>query len=643
MGEIVTPCGMRATRRASRTMSRAGRHLICLVFAATYAAPANSREPVEMSIEELSTLMVTSVSRNPESISDAPASIFVITREDIRHAGATSLAEALRLAPNLTVARIDTGSYAITARGFNTVIANKLLVLIDGRTVYSPLFSGVFWEAQDVVLEDVERIEVISGPAAASWGVNAVNGVINVITRPAAATQGTLVSGGAGNREAALAARQGWQLGAGGHVRFYGKGWTQEDTVREDGRPAGDQWDRGQVGFRADWGQPASAFTLQGDAYSGAAENRPLGSPVNVSGANLLARWTRQRDDGSNLEVQSYYEKVDREDNVLLSEKGEIADLQFKHALPWGSHRITWGGGYRYSRDHSAPGLFFAFVPANENLAWYNVFGQAELHVTEKFEVTLGLREEHNDYTGWETLPNIRAGYKLTPDQLLWASVSRAVRAPARLDREIVFPALPPYFIAGGPNFEAEKSTVYELGYRAQPIKAVSLSVTAFQHRYDNLRSAQLVAGQVFIENGIEGDVTGVEGWATLQATPSWRLSTGALLQHKDLRVKPGNTDPFGPAPLGNDPDYQMMLRSTHNLTPQHELDWMVRHVAELPQPAVPAYTALDARFGWQPSKQMEVSLILQNLLDGGHAEFGTTGTRSEIERAVLLKMVYRQ
>lgn len=617
--------------------------VVALLGSTTCLEAAASREPVDMSIEELSGLTVTSVSRNAEPLSGAAASIFVITSEDIRRSGATSLPEILRLAPNLEVARIDTGAYAITARGFNTVISNKLLVLIDGRTVYSELFGGVFWEAQDVILGDIERIEVISGPAAATWGVNAVNGVINVITRKAADSQGTLATVGAGNREAGVSLRQGFKLGDDGHMRLYGKVWGQEETTRENGIEAGDQWDRGQVGFRADWGRPASAFTLQGDAYDAASEERPGFAAVDVSGANLLARWSQARDDDSSLEVQAYYDKADRKDEFLLNEEAEIFDLQARHTLPVGIHRVTWGGGYRKVRDKSDPGQFFAFVPSEQEFDLYNIFGQAEIRVTQDLNVTLGLRYEHNDYTGWETLPSIRAAYQLTPSQLLWAAVSRPVRSPARVDREIVSPPQPPYFLAGGPNFEAETATVYELGYRAQPSASLSYSITAFQHQYDNLASAQILPGQIFIENGFEGDVTGLEGWGNLQVLPSWRLGWGGMVLHKDLHLKPGANDPTGGSNLGNDPDYQLMLRSSHNLTEKHELDFIIRHVEELPQPEVPAYTALDARIGWHVTPAMEVSLAVRNLLDERHPEFGNALIRSEIERSAFLKVVVRQ
>src|SRR5881392_810469 len=289
-----------------------------------------------LSLEELSNIEITSVSKRAERLSDAPTSVFVITGDDIRRSGATSLPEALRLAPNLEVARVDSRQYAISARGFNNTIANKLLVLIDGRTVYTPLFSGVFWDAQDTLLEDVDRIEVISGPGTTLWGANAVNGVINVITRRAAETQGALLVAGAGNLERGAAARQGGKLGADGAFRVYGKISDRDQTSRADGTSAHDSWDSGQVGFRADWGTAAGAFTLQGDAYRGTIDQAAAGD-IRISGGNLLGRWARQLSGGDRVQAQAYFDNTGREIPGTFEERLNIFDVEFQHALRAGS------------------------------------------------------------------------------------------------------------------------------------------------------------------------------------------------------------------------------------------------------------------------------------------------------------------
>jgi iron complex outermembrane recepter protein len=620
------------------------------------AAELDPRSLADLSLEELGNVEVTSVSKTSERLSDAPASIFVITAEDIRRSGSRSLPEALRLAPNLQVARTGADTYAISARGFNNsnALANKLLVLIDGRTVYSPAYSGVFWDQQDVMLEDVERIEVISGPGATLWGANAVNGVINVITRPAQNTQGGLVAAGGGNTDVGAAVRYGSKLGESGNFRLYGKSSRFDNTERADGASLPDGWQFNQAGFRADLGQSSSNFTFQGDLYNGRGDDRTLGGPIEVSGVNLLARLNKQFSSGSDIQLQAYFDRAQREDRTSFQGDTDTYDLEFQHGIPLGRHKVLWGAGYRQARDDlpatvpvpPAAGLVISFVPESRTLSWQNVFVQDEVRLSETLKLTLGIKFEKNDYTGWENLPSARLAWKATERQLLWGAVSRAVRAPARLDRDfhlaLVIPAVPLTIpiINGGPDFESEVANVAELGYRAQPWSSFSLSVTAFYHDYDKLRSGQ--PAPAVIQNMIEGEVSGVEAWATYQATGNWRLSGGLVELRKDLRVKPGSPDPVGPSALGNDPEHQWMLRSILNLTPRHDFDVMVRRVSRLPEPEVPAYTAVDARFAWRPRSDLELSVTAQNLFDPTHPEFGALPGRSEIPRSVFGKAVWR-
>jgi iron complex outermembrane receptor protein len=494
------------------------------------------------------------------------------------------------------------------------------------------------------MLEDVERIEVISGPGATLWGANAVNGVINVITRSSGGTQGDLATAGGGDRELRAAVRHGGALGSDGHFRIYGKVDRLQNTTRANGSAVADGWDRTQAGFRADWGAANGAFTLQGDAYSAQSEQRGLmlGTDVRrveVSGMNLLARWTRKLADGSDVRVQAYYDQTDRDDFAAFRAKAEIFDLEIQHAMPLGAHKLLWGGGYRRARDDVQDGLLVGFVPPSKVLQWGNLFVQDEIALSESLSATLGVKFEHNDYTGTESLPSARLAWKLSARDLVWAAASRAVRAPARLDREIFIfpPSSPNRLVNGGPNFVSEMANVAELGYRAQPTRGLTYSVTAFYYDWDKLRSTQ--PPPAVIENMIEGAVYGLEAWAAWQAAPSWRLSGGLTTLHKDLRLKPGSTDPSGPRALGNDPDYQWMLRSSHNLAEGHELDIMLRRVAELPFPNLPDYLALDMRYGWRMRRDLELSLTVQNLGDPGHPESGTTASRSEIARSVFLKL----
>ena len=617
------------------------------------AMPARAAEAegsgalADLSLEELSQLKITSVSGRPESLSDAAASIYVITADDIRRAGVTTLPEALRLAPNLQVARLDAGQYAITARGFNNAIGNKLLVLIDGRTIYASFFSGVLWDQQDVMLEDVERIEVISGPGGTLWGTNAVNGVINVVTRSAGQTEGTLATASAGNEEKNAAIRYGTSLGASGSVRGYVKRSLLRHTANESGVAQLDDWARTAAGFRADWSGATDSLTLAGNASQGRTDHRgfigtiELGA-LKVSEVNLLGRWRRRLASGSEVSLQAYYDHFKRDDAVLYQPREDVIDLEFKHSVPLGDHRILWGAGYRRTQDDIQPGLFFGFVPEKSKLDWTSVFGQDEIRLGEHLQLTLGARLEHNAFTGNEVLPSARLAWKLGTDSLLWSALSRAVRAPARLDRDIVLPPNPPYIIAGGPDFVSEVATVYELGYRAQLARGLSVSVTGHYEAWDRLRSGQ-APPNALVQNMIDGHTAGIEAWGTWQATRWWRLSGGLTTLHKDLRLEAGSTDPVGASNLGNDPDYQWSLRSAFDLPAHQEVDVMVRRVASLPDPAVPAYTAVDARYGWQINDKLALSLAVRNAFAAGHPEFAAAPDRSDIGRSILLQLRWSQ
>ena len=629
-----------ASQRGRRRVSLPLLLLIAAIPVQSAAQPG--KDLADLSLEELSNIEVTSVSGRAERLADAPASIFVITREDIRRSGVTSLPEALRLAPNLQVARSNANSYAISARGFNNSIGNKLLVLIDGRTVYTPLFSGVFWNAQDVMLEDIERIEVISGPGATLWGTNAVNGVINVTTRAARDTQGALVTGGAGNLERGTAVRYGGKLGDAGHFRLYGKYFDRDNTERANGSAVRDGWDKSQFGFRADWGGGDRSFTVQGDAYRGELEQAAPGT-TRIEGMNLLGRWNQRLGDGSNLRLQGYYDRTERDQPGTFREELDIFDVELQHALkPLGRHTVIWGGGYRYARDRVGNSAVLAFLPAERNLDWWDLFVQDEIALRSDLGLTLGTRLEGNDYTGVEVLPSARLAWKPARDRLVWGAISRAVRSPSRLDRDF-FIFVPPLLLNGGPNFRSEVSNVFELGYRAQASSALSYSLTAFYHKHDRQRSIEPAPGGSFVlDNKIEGSTYGVEAWSTYRVSNRWRLSGGLVLLKQDLRLKPDSMDTTGVSALGNDPQHQWMVRSAFDLTPRHEFDVMVRHIGALPDPSVPAYTAVDARLAWHVRRDLELSVTLHNLFDAQHPEFGAPATRSEFERSIFLKVLWR-
>ena len=613
----------------------------------------------DLSLEELSNIQITSASKRAERLSDAPVSAFVITGDEIRRSGATNLPEALRLAPNLQVARGGANGWAISARGFNSSSANKLLVLIDGRSVYSPLFSGVFWDVQDLMLEDIDRIEVISGPGGTLWGVNAVNGVVNVITRSAQQTQGRLLAAGVGNEEAQLALRQGGALGADGHYRVYAKQTRRLHTETANGSYVDDASRTTQLGFRADWAKAVDKISLQGDAYTGK-RSQPLPGTlavqgvdlalgtVSVSGANLVARWDRRLADDAGLSGQLSYDRVERTVPPTFAEKLDIVDLQLQHAWrPSAAHALVWGAQYRYALDQVVNGTpYLAFLPARVNLSWASLFAQDEITLAPTLRLTLGARVEHNDYTGAEFLPNLRLAWKLADNHLLWAAASRTVRAPSRLDRDVFVPAQPPFQLIGGPNFRSEVAKVYELGYRGQPTLDSSFSATVFHADYDRLHTLELPPGSpaAVFANGMQGTVRGLEMWGSYQAAPWWRLRGGFTRLLQDLELKPGAAASIASvtAAVGANPSRQWMLRSSFDLPRQTELDITARYVSELPSPSVPSYFTVDMRLGWQPRPDIEVSITGQNLVGPSHGEFTGETTRTAIARAVFVELLMR-
>ncbi|WP_232834522.1 TonB-dependent receptor plug domain-containing protein [Rhodoferax ferrireducens] len=616
--------------------------LLPLLARAADGAPPSLEELARFSIEELSEIEISSVSRRPESLRQAAAAIYVISREDIRRSGASSLPEVLRLAPNLQVARLDASRYAITARGFNGTIANKLQVLIDGRSVYTPLFSGVFWDVQDTLLADIERIEVVSGPGGTLWGSNAVNGVINVITRRAQDSIGTQLQAEAGNTERQVTARRGVRLADDASLRIYAKSFERDETFTPSGADARDGWRNTLAGFRFDWGRDADTLTVQGDGYDGAI--RQGASPdVSMGGFNLLGRWNRRLADDGNVQVQTYYDRTRRQAPGSLGEVLETWDLDLQHHLRWGARQdIVWGGGYRLMHDDvsNIPGV--AFLPAQRDLQLTNIFVQDSIALNPAWKLTLGAKLEHNSYTGLEFMPDARLAWQLNPNALLWGAVSRAARTPSRIDRDFFVPGppSPPVRLAGGPDFQSEKLTAYELGYRAQATN-LSYSVTAFHHDYDRLRSLEPAPGGGFpfvIANGMRGQTEGVETWGSLQVNPDWRLTAGYTYLWKRLGFAPDSRD-TNLAAAGDDPTHQLFLRSSHNLRHGLELDLSLRAIGELPNPAVPGYVAVDARIGWTVARGIELSLIGNNLLDQRHQEFASSAGGEFLGRSLQAKL----
>ncbi|HSW06795.1 TonB-dependent receptor plug domain-containing protein [Aquabacterium sp.] len=644
----------------SRSRRAVASRLLLLTLAAQGAASAASAVPSpasalsRLSLEELANIEISSVSKRTERLADAPAAAYVITREDIRRFGATSLAEALRLAPNLQVARSNANTYAISARGFNATGANKLLVLIDGRTVYTPLTAGVFWDMQDVMLEDIERIEVVSGPGGTLWGTNAVNGVINILTRPAAETPGTLLSAAAGTDDRGAALRHGWRIGPETSARLYAKRTDYDATSTARGSDVVDAWHLQQAGLRLDHRDDGSSWTLQGDAYDGKSD--VAGGERTVAGANLLARWNRALGPDAGLQLQAYYDRVQRHQLAGLGTFNldlDTVDVDVQHHLAWGAmHDIVWGAGYRSMEHRTAGNPLLQFQPAERKLSLVNVFAQDTLRIAERIKLTLGVKAERNSFTGVELQPTLRLAWKPSDERLVWAALSRAVRTPSPVDRDFVVlvnlniaDPSSPYNgrLLGGPDFVAERVNAYELGYRTQPTANLSYSASAFYNDYTRLRSIERRAsGDFVLGNQIAAHTYGIELWGRLRVNERWQLSAGYNRLVERFRFEAGSTDPGQAAAGANDPRYQASLRSQHDLPRDVSLDIGLRAVGALPNPAVPRHVALDLRLAWAVSPGLELSLAGFNLLDAQHPEFGSARSRSEIGRSANLRLVWK-
>lgn len=604
----------------------------------------------KLSVQELMNLQVTSVSKRPEKLSEAASAVQLITGEDILRSGAANLPEALRLAPNLQVARIDSRQWAVSARGFNSTTSNKLLVLIDGRTVYTPLFAGVFWDVQDTLLEDVDRIEVISGPGATLWGANAVNGVINVTSKAAKDTQGLLLIGAAGPELRGLGGvRYGGKLTPDLHYRVYGKFSDRDGAVFPNGQDADNDWHLGQGGFRLDWeATDADLLTLQGDLYGGKI-SQPGADDIEVGGGNVVGRWSHVISEESDFKVQVYYDRTHRDIPGVFGEDLDTWDLDFQHRFPLGEgHDIVWGLGYRWIQDDVSNTPVLAFLPAQVERQWFSGFVQDEIAlVKDRLHLTLGTKIEHNDYTGVEFQPSGRLAWKINERQTLWAAISRAVRTPSRIDRDFYVPGTQPYTVLqGGPDFASEELLAYELGYRLQASPQMSFSLAAFYNDYDKLRSIERInppaSAPLMIGNGLEGEIYGVELTADYRVTDWWRLRAGYTNLQVSLRAKPDSTDASDGSSESHDPNHQFSIRSSFDLPANLALDLAFRYVAEIENQNLPGYGELDLRLAWQASERVEFSIVGRSLLNDHHAEFGAEPQRQEIERSIYGKVIWR-
>lgn len=631
---------------------------------------------IDMDLESLMDLEVTSVSKKPQKQSEAAAAIFVITNEDLRRWGITNVPDALRRVPGLQVARIDANKWAITSRGFNSRFANKLLVLIDGRSVYTPLFAGVYWDMQDVVLEDVDRIEVIRGPGGTLWGANAVNGVINIITRPASETQGNFIAATTGNEIDGIGTvRHGGHLNNGADYRVYGK-YSKYDNGYSSDRTH-DDWKLGQVGFRSDrdWSKRDS-YTLQGDFYHGKAGNLvniptgPAGPPpttvvqvaddTDLEGGNLLFRWQRTLSDTSNFVLQTYYDYVKRDEQVTLYENRDTIDIEFQHNFSRGNtHDILWGAGFRRIADDTNNNPTFSVRDTRRDVNLYSAFLQDEINLADDLRLTLGSKFEHNDFSGFEYQPSARLAWAVDDAQTLWGAVSRAVRTPARGEHDVMLRLIPPpaadpgvpVFAAGDDDFDSEYMIAWELGYRINFHNNWSLDTAAYYQSYDDLRTLDPVtappADVLFpFDNRMDGKTYGVEIAGQWQIRRGWNLHATYAWMHMSLDLDSDSTDTFSKSAEDASPSHQATVWSSLELVNNLELDTALRYVddIEVTGTNIDSYVELDVKLGWKPRPDLELSLVGQNLLDRHHEEFlpdfiATQPT--EVERSFHIKGIW--
>ena len=662
-----------------------------LGLVASASAESLPPEPLDISLEDLLRVEVTSASRKSERLHDVAAAVYVISHEDIERSGATSIPEALRMAPGVNVARLANNRWAVSVRGFNNRFGNKLLVLMDGRSIYSPLFSGVIWENEDTLLEDIERIEVIRGPGAAMWGANAVNGVINIITRRPRDTQGNLLIAGAGSEERAFAAfRHGGEAGN-GHYRVWGKAFDRDTAVTADGSSGNDYWRSGRVGFRGDWtissGQRAM---LSGQAYSNdtgdgwqvpdltARQGVRLSDMQQTGkGAHLLGRSEWSLSDGSEAALQAYVDYSQLEVPGAFSEERTTIDMDFQHRRLFGErHDVLWGLGYRYSGDRIDSTGIINIQPDSRAFNLASAFVQDDITLLPNtLRMILGVRFETNNFTGYQPLPNARLMWTPTETQSLWGSVARAVRTPSRgeLDATIDMSVLPPG-APGNPSqlpiltrnipddhqLKTETVTAYELGYRQRFASHLSFDVAAFYNQYGDLRSAVLGARSVEFspppphivqtitpDNSLTAHTHGVEIAIDWSPLPWWRIQP--IYSYLSLTTSSTTGDPMSIANAEvfnkSDPQHQLSLRSSMSLGDRQQFDLWLRYVSALGSDAarfsIPAYTTLDLRYAWRPTRDLELSLVGQNLLDNQHPEFVPSllpAQTLEIERGVYVK-----
>ena len=647
------------------------------------AAPAdtdNINSLLNLSLEELMQVTVTSASKKAQSLAETAAAVFVISNDDIRRSGATNIPEALRLAPGVQVAAIGHNRWSVSIRGFNSRFSNKLLVLVDGRAIYSAAFSGVFWEHNDIPLSNIERIEIVRGPGGSLWGANAVNGVINIITYSAKDTPGGLLSASVGDEVRGTAlARYGWALDTETHVRLHAQAKSIDPGLAVAGGDGPDNWKSKQAGFRLDATRNGDKLSLQGNVSDYKAGDRmtailpslpftPTTTTLNTDGAgqmaHLLGRWERPTASGSHS-LQAF---IDHGDTDLgpARYQNDTFDLEYQQQIKREQHDFVWGLGYRYTKDQITTTPYLFFSDNGQSFSLYSAFIQDDITlVPNRWRLTLGARLEHNDFTGVEVQPNIRLLWTPSAQDSLWAALSRAVRTPSRGERastvfvrERIDP--PPAFIpamatVGTTQMASETLAALDLGWRRQWSATLTSEVAAFYYRHSDLRGAIPGSAPLFdaafnpymplyISNVLGAESYGMEASLDWLPRTNWRLQANVSLF--DIKARGTTPETTADEFIGATPYHQISVRSSLDITPQLQWDVWLRHTGKVkggstPLDDVSAYTSLDMRVGWKAQRNLEISLVGQNLLDSNHQEFISTHLLSvpvKIERGVYLK-----
>jgi len=666
--------------------------IIIFYISVAYALEKTVSELTELSLEELMEIEVTSVSKKTEKLSETAAAIYVITKEDIKRSGATTIADILRMVPGIEVAQVNSNMWAVTSRGFNGRYANKLLVLIDGRSVYTPQFSGVYWDVQNIMLENIERIEVIRGPGAAMWGANAVNGIINIITKNAKDTQGWFISTGGGNEEKGFG-----NIRYGGKIkkediyyRVHAKYFKKDSFVNASGEDMQDQWYMLRGGFRIDWNlSDNDNIMLSGDIYDGKSSELvnipsyiPLKSYVDkkdISGANILGRWEHTLSDTSKTTLQIYYDWTKRKSILPLElalygynreyiEDVKTFDIDFQHQFRLSKHQeILWGLGYRLINDYFMDDEFaISIEPDERHYDILSAFIQDEITlIKERLKLIIGSKFEHNDFTGYEIQPNIRLVFKPSKKQTLWCAVSRAVRTPSRYENDAVsviqevnminIPVIK--VIVGSNDLKSEELIAYELGYRLQPIEIVSISIATFYNMYDNLRTFEkgtpytvnyMGFPSIVIPfkgaNKMEGKTYGIEIATNYQLLKWWRIYTTYSFLQMQLNLDRDSTDIYSESIEDKSPHNKFSIRSAMNIGKNVIFDTAIFYVDNVAAFNIGNYFNLNVYLGWKPKKNLELSIVGLNLLDE-HPEFKSDfmlTPLTEIQRSIYGKITWR-